>query len=248
MQMAMAKNDDLNDILDSALDDFRIADGVGSSNPRVSERSSVSREGQDNATLGEGLGVGLPALGSKEKSPGPLKALPSSDDDESLANSVHLADTLEELAQQTRQTLEGLVANDQKDMADKLVESIVMQVKELGGSQDVVSIMEAMMQQVLSKEVLHEPMKELCEKYPTWLEANKSSISGDDFCRYSRQYECIKELCGVYESTPDDFHKIVDLMQNMQACGQPPNNLVQELAPGTDLGGDNLPFLPDFLQ
>eukprot|EP00250_Pteridium_aquilinum_P015811 c22776_g1_i1 orf=3-665(-) len=221
MQVAMGKHDDLDDILDSALRDFRIADGVESSNPRVSEGSSASREAQVPATLGEGLGIGLPALGSKEKSPGFLEVFPSSNDDKSPANGVHLADTLEKLAQQTRQTLEDMVANDQKDMADKLVESIVMQVKELGGSQDVVSIMEAMMQQVLSKEVLHEPMKELCEKYPTWLEANKSSVSGDDFCRYSRQYECIKELCGVYESTPDDFHRIVDLIQTMQACGQP---------------------------
>ncbi|KAI5061562.1 hypothetical protein GOP47_0024067 [Adiantum capillus-veneris] len=91
--------------------------------------------------------------------------------------------------------------------------------------------MDTMMQQLLSKEVLHEPMKELYEKYPNWLEVNKSSLSDEDFRRYSRQYEYIKELCGVYESTPDDFSRIVDIMQKMQTCGQPPDDLVQELGP-----------------
>ncbi|KAI5061548.1 hypothetical protein GOP47_0024053 [Adiantum capillus-veneris] len=45
------------------------------------------------------------------------------------------------------------------------------------------AIMDTMMQQLLSKEVLHEPMKELYEKYPNWLEVNKSSLSDEDFRR-----------------------------------------------------------------
>ncbi|MCO5558205.1 hypothetical protein L7F22_011784 [Adiantum nelumboides] len=110
------------------------------------------------------------------------------------------------------------------------------------------SIMDTMMQQLLSKEVLHEPMKEFCEKYPNWLEVNKPSLTDEDFRRYSRQYEYIKELCSVYESTPDDFPRIVDIMQNMQVCGQPPDDLVQELGPGMDLKGDGLPFLSDLLK
>lgn len=101
--------------------------------------------------------------------------------------------------------------------------------------------MDTMMQQLLSKEVLYEPMKEIGDRYPEWLESHKSELSSEDTARYTRQYDFIKQLCHAYETTPDDFKKILDLMQNMQECGQPPPDIVRELAPGLDLGGDGLP-------
>lgn len=100
------------------------------------------------------------------------------------------------------------------------------------------------MRQLLSKEVLHEPMKEIGERYPQWLAANKSQISQEDYSRYSRQHKFILQLCDVYESTPEDFQKIMDLMQSMQNCGQPPSDIVKELAPGLDLDQDGLPMYP----
>ncbi|PHU28473.1 Peroxisome biogenesis protein 19-1 [Capsicum chinense] len=69
------------------------------------------------------------------------------------------------------------------------------------------SILETMMQQLLSKEILHEPMKEIEERYPKWLEDNKVN----------------------------NFNNIVELMQKMQECGQPPNDIVHELAPDFDI-------------
>lgn len=91
------------------------------------------------------------------------------------------------------------------------------------------------MQQLLSKEILHEPMKEIGERYPKWLEDHKASLSKEDYDRYLHQYELIKQLNEVYENDPSNFTKIVDLMQKMQECGQPPNDIVQELAPDFDL-------------
>ncbi|MCO5558206.1 hypothetical protein L7F22_011785 [Adiantum nelumboides] len=132
----MAEHDDLEDILDSALKDFRVTDGGGSSNPRTSEDTRTSGQG-----LGQGLGLGLPALGPRGRRGGSTKAKPigkassNSKEDEKCANGGRLADTLEELAQQTRQTLEGMETKDQEVMADKLVESIVKQFEELGSSE-----------------------------------------------------------------------------------------------------------------
>ena len=97
------------------------------------------------------------------------------------------------------------------------------------------SIVETMMQQLLSKEILHEPMKEIGERYPKWLEEHKASLSKEEYERYSQQYVLIKDLNIVYEREPDNFSKIVELMQKMQECGQPPNDIVQELAPDFDL-------------
>ena len=91
------------------------------------------------------------------------------------------------------------------------------------------------MQQLLSKEILHDPMKEIGERYPRWLEDHKASLSTEDYTRYSHQYELIKDLNEVYENDSTNFNKIVELMQKMQECGQPPSDIVQELAPDFDL-------------
>ncbi|KAK9698793.1 hypothetical protein RND81_08G131700 [Saponaria officinalis] len=109
------------------------------------------------------------------------------------------------------------------------------------------SMVETMMQQLLSKDILYEPMKEIGERYPKWLEEHKSSLSEEDYKRYSHQYELIQELNGVYDSDPDNFTRIVDLMQKMQECGQPPNDIVNELAPDFDI--TNLGQLsPDMME
>lgn len=101
--------------------------------------------------------------------------------------------------------------------------------------QDMESIVETMMQQLLSKEILQEPMKEIGERYPKWLEDHKASLSAEEYERYSRQYKLIKDLNEVYEKDPSNFNRVVELMQKMQECGQPPNDIVQELAPDFDL-------------
>lgn len=97
------------------------------------------------------------------------------------------------------------------------------------------SIVETMMQQLLSREILHEPMKEIGERYPKWLEEHKSSLSKEEYDRYSKQYELIQNLNEVYEKDAGNFNKIFELMQKMQECGQPPSDIVQELAPDFDL-------------
>jgi peroxin-19 len=101
--------------------------------------------------------------------------------------------------------------------------------------QDMDSIVETMMKQLLSKEILHEPMKDIVEKYPQWLEDNKSKISKEDFERYSNQLELMLKLNEVYEHEPENMSKIFEIMQNMQECGQPPSDLVQDIVPDLDL-------------
>jgi hypothetical protein len=101
-------------------------------------------------SLGQGLGLGLPALGPKGKkaSPGkpkssarPSSSLPpkregnssSSGTSSSSGGGGMFSDVLEELAQQTRSTLEGMgTSSDIDTNGDKLVESIVKQFEELG--------------------------------------------------------------------------------------------------------------------
>lgn len=236
-------SDDLDQLLDSALDDFQ------SLNLTPSAQRSGDNEGnkQENSSMPsevQGLGVGLPDLRSKKKGK------------QKVSKESHVSEALDKLREQTREAVKGLESvSGPKPMEenignDAMMEDWVKQFEELAGSQDMESIVETMMQQLLSKDVLHEPMKEIGERYPTWLEDNRTKLSSEEYQRFSHQYELIKDLNEVYETDPGNFNKIVELMQKMQECGQPPNDIVQELAPEFDLSnfGPLSPEAPDSQQ
>uniref|UniRef100_A0A0D6R2W2 Pex19 protein n=1 Tax=Araucaria cunninghamii TaxID=56994 RepID=A0A0D6R2W2_ARACU len=238
----MASNTDLDDLLDSALDDFGKLE-LGAP-PKAAKDENLSGS---SSSVVQGLGTGLPNPPSRKK--GKQKVGSSSSLPKPTSTDGHVSETLEKLAQQTRETLQGLQSTAAPDDAggEKMVEDLLKQFEELGGSKDMQSMVDTMMHQLLSKEILHEPMKEIGERYPKWLEAKKATISNEDHARYSHQYELIKQLCEVYEMEPDNFEKIVELMQKMQDCGQPPSDIVQELAPGLELGSEGAQALNELL-
>ncbi|XP_009768017.1 peroxisome biogenesis protein 19-1 [Nicotiana tabacum] len=228
--MATDHSDDLDQLLDSALDDFQslnLASGSQRSGDGEDKKDSSFKPGKV-----QGLGMTLPDRNAKKK--GKQKASGESKDS-------HVAEALDKLREQTREAVKGLesVAGPRPGVDslgnDAMMEEWVKQFEELSGSQDMESIVETMMQQLLSKEILHEPMKEIEERYPKWLEDNKAKLSTEDYERYRRQYELIRDLNKVYETEPSNFNKIVELMQKMQECGQPPNDIVHELAPDFDI-------------
>ncbi|KAI5654903.1 hypothetical protein M9H77_32090 [Catharanthus roseus] len=221
-------SDDLDQLLDSALDDFKTL------NLNASSQSSGDNGGnkQENSPIPggvQGLGMGLPDLRSKKKGK------------QKIAKESHASEALHKLREQTREAVKGLESVTGPKLGgenlgnDAMMEDLVKQFEELAGSQDMESVVETMMQQLLSKEILHEPMREIGERYPKWLEDNKGKLSSEEYNRFSHQYQLIKDLNQVYETEPGNFNKIVELMQKMQECGQPPSDIVQELAPDFDL-------------
>ncbi|THG12011.1 peroxisome biogenesis protein 19-2-like isoform X2 [Camellia sinensis] len=227
----MAEHSDLDQLLDSALDDFQNLNLTSSVQAQRSGDGEVKKHESCIMPSNEvqGLGMGLPDLRSKKKGK------------QKVSKESHVSEALDKLREQTREAVKGLESvTGSKPLADDfgkdpMMEDWVKQFEELAGSQDMESIVETMMQQLLSKEILHEPMKEIGERYPKWLEEHKSNLGKDDYDRYSHQYKLIKDLLVVYETEPSNFNKIVELMQKMQECGQPPNDIVQELAPDFDL-------------
>ncbi|KAJ3117607.1 hypothetical protein HDU96_006205 [Phlyctochytrium bullatum] len=106
---------------------------------------------------------------------------------------------------------------------------------------------EGMMQQIMSKDLLYEPMKDLVAKYPEWLDANKGTVSEEDFARYQKQLTIIQDIVTVYDSNleaEEETKRVTDLMQQMQECGNPPEAIMQELAPGMEIGADGMPKVP----
>ena len=49
------------------------------------------------------------------------------------------------------------------------------------------------------KDILYEPMKELNEKFPGWIEKNKDNVSKEDLERYREQQTLVEEIVAKFE-------------------------------------------------
>ncbi|KAH6641710.1 Pex19 protein family-domain-containing protein [Chaetomium tenue] len=109
-----------------------------------------------------------------------------------------------------------------------------------GGEEEFSKMLMGMMDQLTTKEILYEPMKELHDKFPEWLEKNSEKTSAEDLKRYKEQQTLVKEIVLKFEEPGyADSHKahreyIVDRMQQMQASGSPPPDLVGDMPSAQD--------------
>ncbi|KAF8323537.1 uncharacterized protein EI90DRAFT_3146988 [Cantharellus anzutake] len=117
--------------------------------------------------------------------------------------------------------------------------------------QDVQDILEGMMRQLMSKDILYEPLKDLDEKYPIYLRENKAKISAEENNRYLLQHTKVHELVAVFEQPGykdgDSAYsaELMKLMNEMQSYGSPPTELMGNLPPGFNLGEDGMPQLDE---
>lgn len=90
-----------------------------------------------------------------------------------------------------------------------------------GGEEDINKMIMGMMSQLTNKEILYEPMKELYDKFPDWMEQNKSKTGKEDLARYEEQHDMVKQIVGRFErkgysdDNEDDREFIVEKMQKV---------------------------------
>jgi peroxin-19 len=81
-------------------------------------------------------------------------------------------------------------------------------------------------------------------QYPSWLAHKRGAIPAEDHARYTRQSALVAQLLAVFDLVPEDRGRVMELMQEMQACGAPPQEIMSELAPGLTFGADGAPQFP----
>jgi peroxin-19 len=93
-----------------------------------------------------------------------------------------------------------------------------------GGEEDFNSMIMSMMTQLTNKEILYEPMKELHDKFPDWMEKNKDKEKKEDLERYQEQQKLVAEIVATFEKKgySDDNEADRDyIIQRMQkVCGR----------------------------
>ncbi|XP_036374842.1 peroxisomal biogenesis factor 19 [Megalops cyprinoides] len=161
-----------------------------------------------------------------------------------------LKDTLSGLAKNADNLQSAGLAGE--DLANTLEGLGLDENGEGGGDEgNILPIMQSIMQNLLSKEVLYPSLKEITDKYPEWLSSNRQSLPPDQYRRYEQQHKIMGEICSHFEREGEregdggenGFENILELMQQLQDLGQPPRELAGEAPPGMnfDLDSLNLP-------
>ncbi|XP_068686143.1 peroxisomal biogenesis factor 19-like isoform X1 [Montipora foliosa] len=165
---------------------------------------------------------------------------------------AHLARTMSHLEQNAKDLENCPTGAFNEDFLKAMAD---MNLQEGGeGELDFFPLMQGMMQNLLSKDVLYPALKELEEKYPSWLEEKESSMQEEELNRYKKQFSLVTKVCSEYENEKADeadnikkkrFEKLMELMQQLQECGQPPAELVGEMPPGLAGPFSAMPEPPD---
>jgi len=154
-----------------------------------------------------------------------------------------------------RKTMERINASDSTATASTSAapsseeDLLAAMMKELGGGGeggegDFNSMLMNMMAHLTNKEILYEPMKELHDKFPAWMEKNAEKEKKEDLDRYKEQQKLVGEIVGRFErkgykdENEDDREYIVERMQKMQAAGSPPSDLVGDMSAAQEALGD----------
>ncbi|EQC29562.1 hypothetical protein SDRG_12571 [Saprolegnia diclina VS20] len=190
------------------------------------------REMNADATAGDGESVESLLKSLKMKTDGPVDV------------DVGVAKTLQSMAK-AAEDMEGLDTNKTEEMGEAMMQEMMRQFEQMGEKNDFTGLVDGMMHQLLSKDIMYDPMKQICAKYPEWLAEKESMLSKEDYARYGKQYQYFQQILAVYDTEPDNYTRLSDLMQEMQECGQPPSEIVKELAPGLQFDDDGMPIMPN---
>lgn len=209
--------DNLDDILESALEDFEKVDQQTTVN--TSQTQTTDNASNNNQT---------PPLANQEL----LNEVNRLMENLSVGNDLDFNKLLDDLInpsgsgnQQGTDLLSGLDT-------DKLLEQ-----PEMG------EFLQDMVSKLISKDIMYQPLKEMQAKYPEWLAANKDKLSTEEFQKYTKQYEVVTTICTVFETKPDDMQTVIELMQQMHETGHPPVDIIKAITPDADLDDSALKSL-----
>jgi peroxin-19 len=103
---------------------------------------------------------------------------------------------------------------------DDTLSTLLADLANLTSSNDAPPIIDTVMKQLLDKELMYTPMKDVCTRFPEWLARNNPNSGGRlsqaEYERYGKQYTYFQKIVRVYETEPNNFERLMELMQDIQ--------------------------------
>lgn len=66
-------------------------------------------------------------------------------------------------------------------MGEDMMESMMKELSAFGSTGDADDVVDGMMKQLLSKELMYDPMKQVCDRFPSWLAESKGHLSEEEY-------------------------------------------------------------------
>ncbi len=132
-------------------------------------------------------------------------------------------------------------------LSEQMMSSLMNDFEQLNNSQDSNDVVDGVMKQLLDKELMYQPMKEVCTRYPKWLATHKDQLTEEEYQKYGTQYQYFQRIVRLYETDPGNFDRLMELMQDIQEYGQPPVEIIKELAPELQFDEEGMPVMMDVM-
>ena len=128
-----------------------------------------------------------------------------------------VAATMQMLAKMSME--QGADPDSTQAMGEEVMKKLMDEFTSMGHKEDFQGVIDNMMKQLLAKDVMYLPMKQICEKFPVWLAENESKLPREEYEKYGKQYQQFQRMVAVYETEPDNFPRLMELMQDVRGCG-----------------------------
>ena len=121
--------------------------------------------------------------------------------------------------------------------------TLMREFDKMRSKQDSNTVVDNVMKQLLDRDIMYEPMKEVCTRFPIFFAEHKDELSKEEYTRYGTQYQYFQRIVRVYETEPNNFDRLMELMQDIQEYGQPPAEIIKELAPELEFDAEGMPIM-----
>ena len=102
-------------------------------------------------------------------------------------------------------------------------------VKENQNNPMLNQMLDMMGAQFMSKELMYPPMIQLRDSYPKYLEENKSKLTPEEYERYSKQLDKLKEICSIMETDEKNYSSLFTKVTELHNLGRPPEEIASKI-------------------
>lgn len=105
---------------------------------------------------------------------------------ESIANTMSMLGKLANEADNSGSGRFGPTASSEtaqatEDLSEEIIEKMMKEFEEMGQKDDFSSVVDGMMRQLLSKDIMYVPMKSICERFPEWLAGRTDTLTREEY-------------------------------------------------------------------
>ena len=250
---------DLDALLDAALDEFEAEQGPSQSTPLTASSALIDPmtgvvdvllatvRSSDSVDAGKDVETAQMVLGLETLRREMKEGMEGKEERKTETTTVE--QTIEKMMREVAENAKtakpdmGAAGLDGLDVAkmDEMFKQMFGDLNEekTGNMDSMMDDMMKQMQGLFSKDMMKQPMLDICQKYPAWLEKSVGKLSAAEFQQHEKQYSCFKRICAALEQPGDDMKEVMALMQEMQGYGSPPKEILDELMP-------NIGEIPNF--